>query len=309
MPAAQVASAQIIMRLSTLSATRGGTAASLAAVERVRSLSSFAGADSDWKQQFQAKSSLKQARPSKRLVILRHGQAQHNPRAELAREHGCDFDEFLRLMEEDDALDATLTQLGEDQARTAGESAARAGSLSNIELVVSSPLSRAIQTADLVLPPSPNHERKCVEDFREINGKLLNAKRLPSSELQGKFGHWCFENIPEQDESWTPDLESRDACGQRGYSGLAWILQQHAENVLLCCHGGLLSYTLNSNEKVVLIDSRDAHERERCITKRFGNCEMREFIATAWQHESGGGEVPQVITLEEVSFSSPVGEL
>ena len=36
---------------------------------------------------------------------------------------------------------------------------------------------------------------------------------------------------------------------------------------------------------------------------------MREFVATAWRHESDGGEVPQVITLEEVSFSSPDSEL
>ena len=171
-------------------------------------------------------------------------------------------------------------------------------------------MSRAIQTADLVLPPSPNHERVVCEEFREINGKLLNARRLSSSDLQSKFGHWCFENIPDTDETWTPELESRDACGDRGYSGLTWILQQeHVDNVLLCAHGGLLSYTLNSNEKVVLIDSRDTHERERCITKRFGNCEMREFVATAWRHESDGGEVPQVITLEEVSFSSPDSEL
>lgn len=175
---------------------------------------------------------------------------------------------------------------------------------------VSSPLSRAIHTADLVLPPSPNHGRIVVEDFREINGKLMNAKRLMRKELRSKFAHWSFDNIPETDETWTPELECRDACGQRGFSGLKWILQQqNVDNVLLCCHGGLLSYTLNSNEKVVLIDSRDARERERCITKRFGNCEMREFIATAWRHESGGGEVPQVITLEEVSFSSPVNGL
>jgi hypothetical protein len=44
--------------------------------------------------------------PPKRVMIIRHGQAQHNPRAEAAREAGCSFDEFLRLMELDDAHDA-----------------------------------------------------------------------------------------------------------------------------------------------------------------------------------------------------------
>ena len=94
MPAAQVASQ--VMRLSA------SRAASLAAVERVCSLSSLAGTDSGQNRRLQAESSLIEAHPSKRLVILRHGQAQHNPRAEKARENGCSFDEFLRLMEEDD---------------------------------------------------------------------------------------------------------------------------------------------------------------------------------------------------------------
>ena len=120
--------ASLIMRLPSARGT-----AAFAAVERARSLSSIA--DSDRNQQFQAESSLKQAYPSKRLVILRHGQAQHNPRAEKARENGCDFDEFLRLMEEDDALDAALTELGEDQARTAGDREHIKRALSNIELV------------------------------------------------------------------------------------------------------------------------------------------------------------------------------
>ena len=47
--------------------------------------------------------------PPKRVSIIRHGQAQHNPRAEAAREAGCSFDEFLRLMELDDAHDAGKT--------------------------------------------------------------------------------------------------------------------------------------------------------------------------------------------------------
>ena len=33
---------------------------------------------------------------SKVIHFLRHGQAQHNPRAEASRDAGCDFAEFLR---------------------------------------------------------------------------------------------------------------------------------------------------------------------------------------------------------------------
>ena len=36
-------------------------------------------------------------------------------RAEVARNRGCSFEEFLQLMHEDDAIDADLTELGREQ--------------------------------------------------------------------------------------------------------------------------------------------------------------------------------------------------
>mmetsp|Transcript_32660 Transcript_32660/g.55688 ORF Transcript_32660/g.55688 Transcript_32660/m.55688 type:complete len:345 (-) Transcript_32660:831-1865(-) len=255
--------------------------------------------------------------PPKRVLIVRHGQAQHNPRAEAAREAGCAFDEFLRLMELDDAHDAELTDLGENQAQTARERYA----LSDVELVVSSPLSRALRTADLVHPPSESSEsakrrRIAIEHFREINGKLLNAQRRPRSDLVQKFPHWCFQAIPELDESWTEELESREDCSERGYRGLLWVLQQPEQNVLLVCHGGILNYTLNGHANVVLLDGRrqsntDSESEEvRCVTKRFGNCELREFVITGWDSagynnglSNGANQLEPVITLEEVTLS------
>ena len=56
---------------------------------------------------------------AKRVHLVRHGQALHNPRAEAARHGGCSFDEFLKLMKEDDAFDADLTVLGKHQANEA----------------------------------------------------------------------------------------------------------------------------------------------------------------------------------------------
>jgi broad specificity phosphatase PhoE len=137
---------------------------------------------------------------TKRVLLLRHGQAVHNPRAEAARENGCPFDEFLSLMREDDAFDSPLTELGEHQAIQVGRQLQQA--LHNIDMIVSSPLSRALRTADLVLPPSglpasSNAPRRvCVEELREINGSFLNAKRRPRSELEHRFPHWNFGHIP-----------------------------------------------------------------------------------------------------------------
>jgi len=222
-------------------------------------------------------------------------------------------------MTEDDQFDSALTELGVNQAIEAGRQERVRHALRNVEMVVSSPLSRALRTADLVHPLSSDDategnssklpRRVCIEDFREINGKLLNAQRRPRSDLEGKFPHWCFEHIPDSDESWTEEkLESREACSDRGYSGLLWIMQQREDNVLLVCHGGLLGYTMNHHSNVVLLDGRSVHsEKERCITKRFGNCELREFVITVWEpsakdEQTNGLNGQPVITLEEVSM-------
>jgi hypothetical protein len=72
---------------------------------------------------------------------------------------------------------------------------------------------------------------------------------------------------------------------------------------------------MNGHDNVVLVDGRqstnngDGSESEaRCITKRFGNCELREFIITAWDPASSvdnstNQTMEPVITLEEVALS------
>jgi hypothetical protein len=101
-------------------------------------------------------------------------------------------------------------------------------------------------------------------------------------------------------------------------------MDQRERRILVTCHGGLLSYTMNDNCKVILLDGRDPNDdgkrtlSRRCTTKRFGNCEMREFDVTVWAlgdddaakngeieplDESNKGVNSQLlITLEEVSM-------
>ena len=260
------------------------------------------------------------------IYILRHGQATHNPRAEAAREEGCSFDEFLRLMEQDDSLDSELTELGRQQADSVRKrllclgltdnarvddhhesqqhhhSQQSSSSLSSspllFDLVVSSPLSRAIVTADLALPHALAPNRILHESWREINGKLLNAQRRTVSELSTLFPHWDGSLIEtEHDIAWKPDeLETRESCRERGYNGLYWILTRPESKVLLVCHGGILNYTMNDlPEKVMVVDGRrpqhqqrqqqSQHKEEEATTMtrtrassaRFSNCELRRY--------------------------------
>ena len=61
----------------------------------------------------------------------------------------------------------------------------------------------------------------------------------------------------------------------------------------MACHGGLLSYTMNDNPRVVFVDGKDADDEgegmltRRSKAKRFGNCEMREFVVTVWASGDG----------------------
>ena len=222
---------------------------------------------------------------TKRVLFLRHGQAVHNPRAEAAREAGCTHEHFLEITRQDDAFDSPLTTLGEEQAR---EVARRdcSGALLNVGLVVASSLSRALRTADLTFPPPLSsftdgcHPRRvCLDDFREINGWLLNGRRRDRTELNNVFGsNWDFSSLTDTDKTWTEAREAEEKAAQRGYEGLIWLACQEEERILVVSHGGLLRFLMNGHPNVLLEDGRENHGTDqRDVGARFGNCELREF--------------------------------
>jgi broad specificity phosphatase PhoE len=235
----------------------------------------------------------------KELWVLRHGQATHNPRAEAAREAGCTFDEFLELMRQDDSLDADLTDLGRAQAQQVH--AMHQHALSSLDAVISSPLSRALHTADLAAPHVSI--RVVDEAFREINGILLNAKRRSKSELTRLFPTWSLEGVErEHDGDWTAhELEDKQACGERGYHGLVGLVRRDEKRMLLVAHGGLLRLVMAEHPSVIVRDERSAaetvgpssnaastvtHEVRRASHARFGNCELRRY-RMEWADENG----------------------
>ena len=220
---------------------------------------------------------------AKELTIVRHGQAQHNPRAEAAREKGCTMKEFIALMREDDALDARLTDFGKEQATAARLSRDVAAS---IQLVVSSTLSRAIETADRIIPPSPTeHARVCSELFREVNGDMLNVKRRNRSELIRSFPDWNFDDVEEEDLLWTPEMEDLDLVAERGYLGLKWLMERPEEKILLVSHGGILKYMMERQPQIVLKDER-SESGGKPVDSRFDNCEIRCY-RLEWLDDEG----------------------
>ena len=239
---------------------------------------------------------------SKILYVVRHGQAAHNPRAEAAKEKGCDMDEFFRLMREDDALDADLTELGRKQGTKCHEDHF-VGATSNplhIDLVVASCLSRTMDTADLVFPQTKAIRRISMETFREVNGNLLNGKRRTKSELIERHPNWNFDSLPsEEDPTWTPEMEKYEDTAERGYQGLYDLLTGEAYNnnnnksetnddvntILLVCHGGILRYLMNLHPLMHLSDERTTSSTSlKPVESRFDNCELRKY-RLSWKED------------------------
>jgi len=172
--------------------------------------------------------------------------------------------------------------------------------VSPIQLVTSSTLSRAIETADCIFPcsittttttttsstSSRHPKRVCNELFREVNGDMLNAKRRTRTELIESFPDWNFDEvIDEEDALWTPDMETFEAAAERGYLGLKWIMDQEEETILLVSHGGILKYMMDLHPLIVLNDGR-ANPGGKPVNCRFDNCEIRRYIL-GWVHEEG----------------------
>lgn len=218
----------------------------------------------------------------KLLHFARHGQAVHNVRAEPLRKAGCSYQAFVDQMAADDAFDAPLTEVGVRQAAEAGALALEMGLLRGVELAVASPLSRALDTADALMQPLDfdrgGPRRAVLEELREINGLLLNAKRRPRGELEVAYPHWDFSAMREQDELWTEELESKEACAERGCRALGQIWDAEESEVLVVAHGGLFSFLFGGLDPRVRADER--------LRARFGNCEVRSALLTA----EGSGE-------------------
>jgi broad specificity phosphatase PhoE len=213
------------------------------------------------------------------LTLLRHGQALHNVNAEAMRASGCTFEQFIAQMKRDDVFDAPLTQFGREQAATASTTFARTLCAQKMELVVSSPLTRAIATVDVVLPQSAAQSvrRRVVrEEFRERCGMLLCGKRQTASALAAAHPPWeVTSHIVERDELWTEKIEKTDATCRRAYAGLLWLWEQPERHICVAGHGGIFDCMLKHHPHIIA----DAD-----MSASFANCELRTCRLTLAPH-------------------------
>ena len=177
-------------------------------------------------------------------------------------------------MKEDDAFDADLTELGREQAREAG-AALGDERMAGVQLVMVSPLSRAIETAQLVMPNATSSKPFIAHDLLcERSGWMLNAKRRTRTELANRFPTCSFSLLEsDEDALWNPhELEATNDCAERGYRFLCWLWDAREETeVAVVAHGGIFHYLLNEHPRI---------HADAVAAARFGNTELRSYSLT-----------------------------
>jgi hypothetical protein len=142
----------------------------------------------------------------KTVYFVRHGEAIHNVAAKNKTGEG---NPYL-----DPALtDAPLTPLGQEQARAL----APASSALQLDVVLTSPLVRAVETACLGFPAQleAGVPFLAVELCREQIGQNLCDARRPKAIAAAAFPRVDLSGVAEEDELFTPARESLSALATR----------------------------------------------------------------------------------------------
>lgn len=139
----------------------------------------------------------------KHLYFVRHGESELNARHIFAGQ-----------------IDTPLSAVGREQAKAAGR---QAGGLS-IDIIVSSPLQRALETARLIAEPIgyPVDDIRIVEVFKERS--------------LGSLEGLSWDDIDETHAKGV-DMEDWDALLVRAKQGLDYLQTVGADTVLLAGHG------------------------------------------------------------------------
>jgi broad specificity phosphatase PhoE len=188
---------------------------------------------------------------TKIVHFQRHGQGYHNLLGDVLRDVGIKPDIFssdpaINPWIRPEIVDSPLTELGKRQC----EGQRAVASLLKPEVMVVSPLLRAVQTAKLSFAdyettgPWIAHE-----GCREELGWLVCNKRRKLSEIKADFPKLQFpSDMTEDDTMWDPsEFESDRHKADRIYDFLVDFLAERPErNIAVVCHSAWLSHMCNT---------------------------------------------------------------
>ncbi|XP_022773007.1 phosphoglycerate mutase-like protein 1 [Durio zibethinus] len=214
------------------------------------------------------------------IHLVRHGQAMHNVEGDKNRE----------ALLSPHLFDAELSPLGLQQVGKLRKDVHASGLLDKIELVVTSPLYRTMQTAIGVFG-SESHADGGNEDFSAISAtnypqimavELCRDRlgvrpcdmRRRVSECQALFPSIDFSMMDGEDDSlWNPDVrEPEEEVAARMVLFMKWLWTRPEQEIVIVSHGIILQHILN-------VLGNDCHPAVRsALCKRFDNCELRSVV-------------------------------
>jgi broad specificity phosphatase PhoE len=156
------------------------------------------------------------------IVLIRHGKSQAQGATSVARKKDASL------------TDARLSTEGIIQATNLTPIVAK--NVAAIDLVITSPLSRALQTTQIIFEPLGKEKKNKVivhDLFRELNSNhhspIPENKGRPLHSIQQDFAEFNFSHVSEVWPEWRPGLE-RD--GLSVLEALEWLAIQAQEREL-----------------------------------------------------------------------------
>ncbi|KAL2537196.1 Phosphoglycerate mutase-like protein 1 [Forsythia ovata] len=202
----------------------------------------------------------------KTIHLVRHAQGMHN----------VEGDKNYKAYMSPEYFDANLTQLGWQQVDNLRKHVHESGLFKKIELVVTSPLLRTIQTAVGVFGGGDYTDRMDILPLMVANAgncdraaiSSLNCPPILAVEL-------CREHLIESDEDalWKADVrETKEELAARGMKFMIWLLSRKEKEIAVVTHSGFLYHTL-------AVFGNDCHPLvKQEISKHFANCELRSLV-------------------------------
>ena len=202
------------------------------------------------------------------LHVVRHGQATHNIVKDLNElEH-----------RRDDFEDAELTEVGISQCHQLSNSLEE--KLSKIDLLVTSPLNRAVQTSINAFNNLQNIIPWISLDFiRERTGFHPCDKRRSINEKMMKYPTIDFSAIEEDDDllyaQYLHEREPLPAVHERARKFLKWLATREEKEIIMVSHGAFI-------EEFVLAVLNLHKTGDVCAfeSTSFRNCELRSIRLT-----------------------------
>ncbi|KAL9263172.1 Phosphoglycerate mutase-like protein [Drosera capensis] len=252
----------------------------------------------------------------KTIHLVRHAQGVHN----------IEGDKNYKAYMKPEYFDAPLTPLGWQQVENLRKHVHDSGLFKSIELVVTSPLLRTMQTAvgvfggegytdgmtvlPLMVANAGFSERSAISSFncppvvavelcREHLGVHPCDQRRSMSEYQYLFPAIDFSQIEsDEDILWKANVrETKAEVAARGLEFMNWLCTREEREIAVVTHSGFLFHTLSQFGN----DSNPLIKDEIC--KHFANCELRSMviadrsmIGTEPSVTNYAGKIPSVLS-------------